>query len=221
MGKLVNPRASHLSPARLAALLACIPDAEWEEPDLGLSARLEGIAHTRYLRAALNLPPVPDDPRTGDLVVAAAPDGQVIARVYARPIPGGPDHKMPRHQVWLWRRYPAGTEHEAIALSAAELRKVRVAPGVIVRVDGETEATAPTRPVRAGRADLVKLPTVAELERRKAAVIKATQAQVARLDAQIEAARALDAAEARRAEAEAEATSARERAMTLLTGGAS
>jgi len=213
LGKLVNPRASNLTPERLAALLACISAEEWEEPDLALALRLEGIAHTRYLRSALALPPVADEPRTGDLVVAEAPDGQVIGRVYSRQTGGGR-----RYQIWLWRRFPAGTDRDAVALSASELRAVRVAPGVIVRADGETEATAPTRPVRKAPATL---PTVADLQRRKEAVINATWRRVAQLDAQIEAAKALEDAEAQRVKAEAAATAARERAMALLTGGAS
>lgn len=213
MAKLRNPRAEHLTPQRLAALISCVPDDTWDEPDMALALKLEGIAHTRYLRSTLNLPPVPEQPRTGDVVVAAAPDGQVIGRVYARQIGG--NH---RHQIWLWRRFPAGASEEAVQISAAETRTAKLAPGVILRVAGEREAAAPVRPTRAL---IPTLPTATALREQRAAVVAQADLAIRKLDAQIEAALALEAAEAARVEAEAMARRAREHAMALARGAAS
>ena len=46
-----------------------------------LALKIENVAHTRFLRIMLGLPPVADEPRTGDLVVATVSDGQVIGRL--------------------------------------------------------------------------------------------------------------------------------------------
>lgn len=210
MGKLVYPRAEDLSPQRLAALLSCVPDDSWDEPDLSLALDLEGIAHTRFLRIALGLPPVADEPRTGDLVVATILDGSVIGRVYARP-----QREGRRHQIWLWRRFPPGTVEEAVKISTSEIRMKKGPAGVILRTNGEREAasTGRTRPMQA-------LPSVRELRERRAQLEAQVSIALRRLDAQIEAAVALEAAEAAQVEAEAAARRARERALALAGGAA-
>lgn len=211
MGKLVYPRAGDLSPQRLAALLSCIPDDSWDEPDLSLALDLEGIAHTRFLRIALGLPPVADEPRTGDLVVATILDGSVIGRVYARP-----QREGKRHQIWLWRRFPPGTVEEAVKISASEIRMKKGPAGVILRTNGEREAASIGRAQRPIQA----LPSVRELRERRAHLEAQVNITLRRLDAQIEAAVALEAAEAAQVEAEAAARRARERALALAGGAA-
>lgn len=210
MGKLINPRAEHLTPQRLAALILCIPDDTWDEPDMALALDLEKIAHTRYLRSALDLPPVVEKPHTGDLVVASAPDGQVIGRVYASKVGsrGG-------YRLWLWRRFPSGTSEADVELSSKEAQIAKLASGVILRVAGERTATSPTRPVRVSAPELI---SATALREQRASLLTQTEAAVRKLDAQIEAALALEAAETAQVEAEAAARRAREHALALARG---
>jgi hypothetical protein len=210
MGKLINPRAEHLTPQRISNLIQCIPADCWDEPDMAAALEAEGIAHTRYLRSALDLPSVVERARTGDLVVAAAPDGQVIGRVFASKTGGKNVHRL-----WLWRRFPSGTTEDEVKKSSKEAVQARLSPGIILRVAGEREVTAP---IRTGRAVTPSLPTVELLRQQRAALLAQTEQSIAKIDAQIAAAMALEAAEVVRVEAEAAAQRAREHALALARG---
>lgn len=210
MGRLINPRAENLTPQRISNLIQCISADGWDEPDMAAALDAEGIAHTRYLRSALDLPSVVDRPRTGDLVVAAAPDGQVIGRVFASKTGGASGHRL-----WLWRRFPSGTTEDEVKKSSKEAVIAKLSPGIILRVAGEREATAP---IRTGRAVTPSLPTVELLRQQRAALLAQTEQSIVRIDAQIDAVMAMEAAEAVRVEAEAAARRAREHVLSLARG---
>lgn len=209
MGKLIYPRAEEMGPHRITALLACVPDDTWDEPDMALALKLENVAHTRFLRIMLGLPPVADEPRTGDLVVATVADGQVIGRVYARPSREGR-----RHQIWLWRRFPPGTTEEAVKISASEVRMRKGPAGIILRRDGAREATSLGR---AAQISTSILPTASALRERRAKLAAQVEVALREIDAQIEAAVALEAAELARVEAEAATQRARDRMIALAS----
>lgn len=111
-GMILNP--AELTPGALSAILAGIPDAEWDVPDIQPAIKHAGIADTRYLRQLLGLPVMSSRKSVGDLVIATV-HGCIVARHYGLTRSGA---------ALFWRRFPLGTTEDEVRASLPQ-RKAR------------------------------------------------------------------------------------------------